>query len=368
MNTPGESSCHSVLCMCLSGVGDALMFTPFIDALKAARPATAIDVLVMFRSCESLYASNPNVRSVFHIDFVNQNKLKSLGQVLSIRRRGYDSVVVAFPANRWEYNAIQALLGGRRVGHRYLHHDRANLNFLKHDWVREDDALHNVDKNLQLLEFFGVARPDKPPALHFHITDSDHAAAERWLAGRIARPSVMIGFHPGSALFKNHIEKRWPKEKYAALARQLVDELDAHILVFGDPSELELQEFIRMTAGREGRVHAVTGTTLRESAALVQRSTLMVSNDSALMHVSAAVGTPVVGIFAYTNWRGLYPWGVRHRVIRRDLPCSPCFFYSPKPAQCHVDLDYTCTRGIEVDTVYDAVLSLLAEIQSSSTT
>jgi heptosyltransferase-2 len=91
----------------------------------------------------------------------------------------------------------------------------------------------------------------------------------------------------------------------------------------------------------------------------------MVTNDSALMHVAAAMQTPVVAIFAYTNAKGLYPWRVPHRIVRRHLPCSPCFYYSPRPARCHTNIDYACIRTIEVDEVFTALEDLLSECRAS---
>ncbi len=350
---------RSVLCLCLSGIGDALTFTPFVQTLHAARPALAIDVLVMFRSAAVLFQTNPAVREVLLVDFLKQPGWRSLREMLAVRRHKYDAVVAALPANRWEYNLIQILAGGRRIGHRYLHFDRINLNFLKQDAVYEDDQLHVVEKNLQLLPFLGVAVPAQPAGLLMALTDDDRRVADAWLQARALGQRRLIGLHPGSAMFKNHINKRWPAAEFAALAARCVDELDADLLVFGEPAEQQLKDGIVQRAARPARVHAVDNTTLRQSAALIKHCTVMVTNDSALMHVAAAMHTPVVALFAYTNPRGLYPWQVPHRIVRHDLPCSPCFYYSPKPAGCRVRLDYACIRHITVREVFAAVVDLL---------
>ncbi|MCX7003996.1 MAG: glycosyltransferase family 9 protein [bacterium] len=350
---------RSVLCLCLSGIGDALTFTPFVQALHAARPELVIDVLVMFKSAAALFHTNPAVQDVLFVDFLNQPGWRSLREMLAVRQRNYDAVVAALPANRWEYNLIQVLAGGRRIGHRYLHCDRINLNFLKQDAVCEDDQLHVVEKNLQLLPFLGVPVPAQPAGLLMAITADDRCVADAWLQTRTLGQRRLIGLHPGSAMFKNHINKRWPAAEFAALAARCVDELDADLLVFGEPAEQALKERIVQQAARPARVHAVDHTTLRQSAALIARCAVMVTNDSALMHVAAAMHTPVVAIFAYTNPRGLYPWQVPHRIVRHDLPCSPCFYYSPKPAGCRVRLDYACIRHITVREVFAAVLDLL---------
>ncbi|MCX7848155.1 MAG: glycosyltransferase family 9 protein [bacterium] len=350
---------RSIICMCLSGIGDALTFTPFLVALKSARPQLAIDVLVMFRSAEALFQSHPAVRHTFFINFLGQSPLRSLRDVLRLRAYRYDASVVALPANRWEYNIIQTLLCSRTVGHRYHHLDLPNLNFIKRYWVWEDENRHVVEQNLDLLQFFGVPRPSDPGPLSLHLTPQDHALAQSWLTAHAASHGPLIAFHPGSATFKNHIMKRWPASSFATLARTLVDQRNATILVFGTPDEDQLKHSISILSQRPTHVIPVNGTPLRVSAALIKRCSLMICNDAALMHVAAAVQTPVVAIFAYTNYRSLYPWHVPHRIVRRDLPCSPCFYYSPRPAFCHARLNYTCIRDLPVEDVLHAANQLL---------
>jgi len=348
-----------ILCMCLSGVGDALTFSPFIEELKKAKPEILIDVLVMFRASESIYENHPAVNKVFYSDFVNQSAFKSFSDVIKLRRNKYDAVVAALPANRWEYNVIQQMIGGRSIGHQYTHYNKINLNFLKRDWVMEDESIHVVENNLNLLKFFGVPYPENPPGLSIKLSDENIAAAEKWQALNTEANRIKIGFHPGTALFKNHINKRWEPEKFAKLAVKLVEELNAEVLVFGGHEEKELKDRICSAAGIPEHVKPVEGTNLRESAALIQKCKVMVSNDSALLHLSAAVQTPVAAIFAYTSPYFEYPWQVKHKIIRKDLPCSPCFFHSPKAAKCYAGKDFECVKSITIEEVFEAVIELL---------
>jgi heptosyltransferase-2 len=350
---------NKVLCMCLSGVGDALTFTPFIRLLKEARPGLRIEVLVMFSASRQMMENNPDVSTVHFIDFIDGGAVESLRQVLALRGKKYDATIAACPANRAEYNIIQMLLGGRRIGHRYNHYDRINLNWLKQDWVSEDETRHVVENNVDLLRFCGVSVDQPIPPLQFKLATADFSAAGSWRAKKGINGRKMIGLHAGSALFKNHINKRWPKEKFAELSSRLVDEFGVAVLVFGGPEEKELKQSVVDLADRGRQVIAVDGLKLPQSAALMQQCECMVTNDSALMHISAAVQTPVVAIFGYTNPKMLYPWGSEHRLIRHELPCSPCFFYSPKPATCHANLDYACIKGIEVEEVFNACCELV---------
>ena len=348
-----------IICMCLSGVGDALTFSPFIETLKAAYPEISIDVLVMFRASKSIYEKHPAVNEVFFSDFVNQSAIKSFSDVMKLRKKKYDANVIALPANRWEYNIIQMMIGGRRIGHQYLHYNKINLNFLKQDWLMENENIHVVENNLKLLKFFDVDYPENPPALSMRLSEEDDEAAGLWLGKNNLKNKLKIGFHPGSALFKNHINKRWNKNKFVQLAKALVEKLNAAVLIFGGPEEQELKNEICGLADDRENIISVDDTSLRESAAIIRQCDAMVTNDSALMHVAAAVQTPVVAIFAYTNPNVLFPWKVKHKIIRKKLPCSPCFYYSPKPVKCYTNKNYECINSITVDEVFEAVKEIL---------
>ena len=368
MNEPAPERWRRVLCTCLSGIGDALTATPFLRELKKARPELRIDVLTMFEAARELFERNEDVSEVFHIDFLGQSSFASFRETLRLRRNRYDAVVATLPANRAEYNLIQVLTGGRRLGHRYVHGDRANLNFLRRSAVREDESLHVVENNLALLPLFGVAVPSEAPALRFPLAPEDERFAEEWMGATCAAGRRAIGFHAGTARFKNHVNRRWEPEKFAELARRLTDEEGAEVLIFGGPDETELKRRIRSLAGRDAAVRCVDGVTLRQSAALIARCSLFVSNDSALMHVASAMSTPVVAVFAYTNPTFVHPWKVPHRIVRKALPCSPCFYYSPKPARCAAGRDFECRRAVGVDEVFAACRSLSAETSGSPAT
>ena len=92
------------------------------------------------------------------------------------------------------------------------------------------------------------------------------------------------------------------------------------------------------------------------SIALMKRCALFVVNDSGLMHIAAGLQLPVVTIFAYTNPKYVYPWKTQYHMVRHELECSPCFYYSPKPATCVWKEDrFRCITHIDVQEVLAAV-------------
>lgn len=360
---PTDPRSMNVLIIALSGIGDALMFSPALQLLRKQYPAAKIDLLSMFKGVKELYERNPDVNEVMHWDFLHRFPGSSLLYLLRLRRRRYDVTISVYPQNRWPYNLICFFIGAKkRLGHDYEHVNTRSLNFLNNVRVREEHKRHNVEENAKLVELLGVQLPIELPKLRVDLKTIDDDEAKSWLRSQgIQESSVLVGFHAGSALFKKHIHKRWAPEKFAALGKKLKTERNAVILLLGGPEEHELND--RINRAMDGAGYVVKVPSLSAGAALIARCNLMVCNDAGLMHVASSLHVPVVSIFAYTNPLGLYPWRTPHRVVRHDLECSPCFYYSPRPVHCIWKEDqFRCISHIEVDEVWSAVKSLLDEV------
>ncbi len=129
-----------ILIIALSGIGDALMFTPALKLLKKNLPEAQIDALVMVKGAEDIYSSNPNINQVYYFDFLKERKLKSLKFVGGLRNK-YDASINVYPSNRKEYNTINFLIGAKqRVGVRYLRRNKQNFGFLNNVTIPEDDS------------------------------------------------------------------------------------------------------------------------------------------------------------------------------------------------------------------------------------
>jgi len=345
-----------ILILALSGIGDALMFTPAIKLLRRELPDAQIDALVMFKGVKDIYERNPGLSNVLFFEFMKEGAVKSLGYVLSLRGK-YDASVNVYPANRREYNIINFLIGAKkRLGVDYLRGNVKNMGFLNNVSITENDSLHNVQENCGLVgKFLGKEFSDLP-GLEFPLLEEDIAFAEKFLAAnKIAAGERVIGFHPGCATLKNHIKRRWEPEKFAALGKKLIDNDGSKILLFGGPDEYQLVEEIHKTINSPGCLF-VRSVNLAQTAAIMRRCEAFVSNDSSLMHISAAMKLKVVGIIGPTNTNYIRPWNTEHRIASLNLECAPCFFYSPAPLQCsQKDVEFKCIRELDVDIVYKAV-------------
>ena len=141
---------------------------------------------------------------------------------------------------------------------------------------------------------------------------------------------------------------QWPLERFASIADEIIHHWGTRVVLTGGPSELPLVK--QLVSMMRASPSVLCGEIdLPRMAALLERASLYVGNDTGPMHLAAAVGTPVVSIFGARDFpERWYPGGVGHSVLRRDVPCSPCF-----KEVC--DQNLICLRAIETEQVLAAV-------------
>jgi heptosyltransferase-2 len=345
-----------ILIITLSGIGDALMFTPALKLLRTCLPDAEIDTLVMYRGAKEIYESNRNFNKVIHFNFLEEGALKSLKFLYQLRKK-YDASINVYPSNRKEYNLISYIISSKkRAGVVYLRKNRSNLGFLNNIRVLENDNVHNALTNIKLCEALIGKKFYEEPQLEFPIGDEENRNAKKFFEdARISSDELVIGFHPGCATLKNHIKRRWEPEKFAKLAEKLIKNHSARILIFGGPEEKELKEQICSLINSDG-VTVINAESLVKSSAIMKRCNIFVTNDSSQMHIAAALGLKVVAIIGPTNQNYIHPWKTEHQIVSLNLDCSPCFFYSPKPLICHrTDIKFKCIKDLTVDIVYNSV-------------
>jgi heptosyltransferase-2 len=349
-----------ILIIALSGIGDALMFTPSILKLKEDIPDCEIDALVMFNGVKEIYGRLPQIGKVHYHDFLKSDKFSSLLFVLSLRSK-YDVAINVYPANRKEYNLISWLTGAKtRLAVEYLRQDRSNWGSMNTLRVKEDDSLHNVEENLRMCEKLTGKKVYEFPPLQFPIDKNDLEYAVEYLdANGINENQLVIGFHAGCSALKNHDKRRWEPEKFTELGKLFIEKFNAGILIFGGPEEEELKSGI-ITGINSPRAISVNSSSISKSASVMMRCNLFITNDSSLMHVAAALRLDIVVIIGPTNRNYISPWQTNHKIVSLNLDCSPCFFYSPKPLTCsRTDVKFKCIKELPVNLVFEKAKEFL---------
>jgi len=351
----------NILIIALSGIGDALMFTPALEKLSDEIPSAEIDVLVMFKGVKDIYEKLPQISKVRYFDFLNSSKLNSLSYVLKLRNK-YDATINIYPSNRREYNLISRIIGAeKRLAIKYLRKDFLNFGFLNNTRLLENDNLHNVEENFFLSEKLIGKKSDTIPPLKLNLRNDDLSFADNFFKNKsISNSDSVVGFHPGCSTLKNHEKRRWEADKFAKLGKRLIQEYNAKVLLFGGGEEEILKEII-LAKIDSPNVYSINAQSLSNSAAIMKRCNLFITNDSSLMHVAAALKLNIVAIIGPTNKNYIYPWQTNYKIASLNLDCSPCFYYSPKPLTCYRnDVKFKCIKDLSVDLVYEKAKEFLS--------
>jgi len=342
-----------ILIIALSGIGDALMFTPALKLLRSALPSAQIDALVMFNGTKEIYDDNPNLNNIILFDFLKEGALSSFNFVLGLRNK-YDATVNVYPSNRKEYNIISFLIGAKqRAAVDYLRMHKQNLGWLNNVMIEENDSVHNVQTNIKLIEKLLYKSLRDEPALEIFLSKADKLFAIEFLSiKKINDDDLVIGFHAGCATLKNHIKRRWEPGKFAELGKKLIKEKNAKIFLFGGQEESELKSSINTMIDSDN-CYIISTQSFKQNIAIMKRCNVFVTNDSALMHVASALQLKVIAIIGPTNTCYIRPWKTEHKIVSLNLECSPCFFYSPKPLTCSLtDVQFKCIKELDVEMVY----------------
>jgi lipopolysaccharide heptosyltransferase II len=229
---------------------------------------------------------------------------------------------------------------------RRLAHCRENPYRLLTDWVSDPEpgkfVRHEVQRQLDLAAAVGCTTADA--RLSFRVPQGARSRLER-LLGKAARPLVVV--HPGASA----ASRRYPPQSYARAIDLLVEETGCEAVFTGDASEEELVCTVRGAMRRRSR-SLVGRLGLGELGALIDDADLLVCNNTGPVHMAAALGTPVVDLYALTNPQHT-PWAVPSRVLNHDVPCRNCY-KSVCPAGHH-----DCLRRVAPEAVAAAAQELL---------
>jgi heptosyltransferase I len=349
---------HDILVVRLTSLGDVLMSIPAVKALKEGLPDARVSWLV----------EGPVAELLSHQDFVDHvirfprdlivrslkggSSLQTLSHLSTflraLRARKYDALI--------DFHGIlkSALLGyaaraEKRIGFGRMfakegswlaYHERVNGT---------DRGLHKVERNMLLARHLGVngAVPRvelvAPPYAETYVNDM--------LAEHEIRPPIIALFPFCS---KGSRFKRWELANYAELVRRMKNSIPATVLIVWGPDEEEEAKQLRDMAGAGVVLPANLG--VAQLCALLKRADMYVGGDTGIMHLAAFSGIPVLAIFGPTDPRVNAPFGPMHKIVRQDLPCSPC-----RNKDCN---ERTCLTSITPEAVFEEVKEMWDRINN----
>ena len=366
---PAWRAARRILCVRLDSLGDVLMCTPAMRALRSALPGSRLTLL----ASPSGAAAVPFIPEVDDVIVHAAAWMKGdasppappalpsmragLALVDVLATRAFDAAVIF---TTYTQSALPAALLCQLAGIPLrLAHCRENPYRLLSDWVPDPEPAspvrHEVQRQLALVGHIGCTPADL--GLSFVPRAADHAAAAACLRSAgidPARPWILL--HPGASA----ASRRYPAGHWAQAIALLAAATEVPLVLAGGVADVELVEEIRRRAGVP--LPALAGRLgLGELGAALRMATLAVTNNSGPAHIAAALGTPLVALYALTNPQHT-PWGTRSRVLFHDVACRFCF-KSTCPEEHH-----GCLAGVAPERVVEAVLDLLQRGAAGPTT
>ncbi|MCC6763540.1 MAG: lipopolysaccharide heptosyltransferase II [Deltaproteobacteria bacterium] len=328
-------------------LGDVVLTTPLVAALRRARPDAEL-VMLVTPAGAPLVAAHPALDRLLVDDKRGAGRgLRGLARLVrTLRGEGFTIALAAHKSVRTAL-ALRAAGIPRRVGFA-----SAPAAALYTERVARPATAHDRDRLLALLAPFGITDVDAETAHPRVAIDAAARARARALLAAPGDGRPIAALCPGSAWRT----KRWPARAFAALARALAAD-GYRCLLLGGPDERGLTAEVHAAAG--GATTDLGGATdLPLLAALLAEAAVVVSNDSAPMHLASAADVPHVAIFCATvPGQGYGPLGRRAIVVERDLACRPCGRHGG--ARCPRGTD-DCMELVTADEVRTAVARVRA--------
>ena len=318
---------HKILLITLSNIGDCILTLPVLDCLRREYPGAEITVIVGPRPAQ-IFQESPSINKVFVYD--KHAKLKEKILLLKILRKEKFDLIVdlrnsIFP---WFLNSRKKNSCFFRPAKPLCHMTERHLAKIFGSGVKSD----------------GIKAPAK--ALSVRFQDDDYIS-QLLKNSNISAKDKIITVSPGA----RSQTKRWPQNKFVDLINALPAEYK--IVLIGDRQDAPVNSFISCNA-RPAVLDLTGRTSILQAAALLKRSALLITNDSANLHLASYLDVPVVAIFGPTDDVKYAPWSSNCRVVKKEIFCRPCM----KAQCCFKTLE--CLQRVSPQEVLRQVTSVLS--------
>lgn len=338
---------QKILVIKLAGIGDLILATPALRALRKRFPGARIALLTTPRASE-LAEGSPYIDELFCLNPASKNLREIIRLIRSLRRKRFDIAINLYNlftlGGALKMALLMYLIGARcRVGR-----DTDGRGFFYTIKVPDErfSKRHEVEYNLDVVQALGADIKDK--GLEIPISDKDREYIRKFLKqNRITDEDLVIGLNPGAF----RLSQRWGKENFAQVGDNLAKRYQAKIIITGGAEEVKLSQEVADMMGVKPTI-TTAKISLKQSIALIKRCNLFISNNTAAMHIVAAVRAPLVALMGPISLR-YAPYGDKNRfiMVKKEVGCSPCYKF-----RCRRHL---CMKLITVENVLQAAEELL---------
>ncbi len=350
---------RNILVVRLDNLGDVVMTTPALTAIRHAAPDVRLTLLTSragAAACQHLPVIDDAI--VYDAPWVKGAPSSPRGlqadqrMISRLARERFDAVIIFTVCTQ---SALPAAMLCRLAGIPLrLAHSRENPYDLLTDWVHDTEVCetgmrHEVERQLALVRSVGFHADDERLLFRYRVADVLNMRRKfEQAGGDLRRPYVVV--HPGASA----ASRRWPAARFGTAADAIAATTDCQVVFTGGRGEDALVAEAR--AGMHQPGFSLAGQlTLGELAALIAGAQVTLCNNSGPAHIAAAVGAPVVVLYALTNPQHT-PWKGRSRVLNHDVPCRNCLQSACPDAQ------HPCLNLVQSDEVSDAALEMISAL------
>lgn len=333
---------HKILLINLQGIGDIVMTTPFISALKEKWPEAQIDYLCYKNNGELLEGDSRihavlkrNKNGIFNTDFIQTLK--------NIKKEKYDLVINLFPA---QHSALLTVLSNApyKTGNLYCTVSTSNnldVPDMPHTWDVRENAKHIA---LQL----GLDDYDETD-LEIGITKENYV--EEFFKKNKIKECIAINPHAA------WVSKNWPREQWIELIQQLLKLWKGNIVILGSPHNVNESKYYEKIINNKKIINKTGQLTLKQTAALLKKCKAFITTDSGLMHIAVAMQTKTIALFGVTNPDVLVSGANNIEICSsyNECPKKYRFNHNNEPP----DYEQECMKKIKVHEVLTAVKRVL---------
>jgi heptosyltransferase-2 len=349
-----QKKIEKILVIRFSSLGDVVLTTPALETLKSKFPQSQIYILTKTRYSE-LLQHDPRLNALIEFDSQNEHKgLKGFKRLLKELNSNEFDLLIDLHSNLRSFFLRHLVKSDIKIKYRKRWFSRflmVHFKFLNTKPVSTLESYLGIFKKLK------IEPEQKMPALFVGQEDVEFSKKFLLEAG-IKKDDIVIGVHPGA----RWETKRWDKDKFEQVCRNLTRKENYRVILFGDTEDKELIRNIAEKLPNSKVIRAI-GLPLSELMSLIKNCDCLITNDSGPMHIAEALNVPVVAIFGPTHPKlGFAPIGPESLVLCANVKCSPCSLHGEK--KCFKE-SRLCLDLITPDMVIQAVEDLLNKKNSA---